>query len=57
MNVIQAFVPPEIVKTFATFLKFYYIAHWNIITDDSLNQLNVALCKFHKSCWVFLGTV
>ena len=57
MNAIQAFVPPEIVKTFAAFLEFYYIAHRNIITDDSLNQLNVALCKFHESRRVFLGTV
>ena len=57
MNVIQAFVPPEIVKTFAAFLEFYYIARRNVITDDSLNQLNAALYKFHESRRVFLGTV
>ena len=57
MNTIQAFVPPKIVKTFATFLKFYYITRRNVITDDSLNQLNATLYKFHKSRWVFLGTV
>ena len=57
MNAIQAFVPPKIVKTFATFLKFYYIARRNVITDDSLNQLNAALYKFHESHWVFLGMV
>ena len=57
MNVIQAFVPPKIVKTFATFLKFYYIACRNVITDDSLNQLNATLYKFYESRWVFLGTV
>ena len=57
MNAIQAFVPPEIVETFAAFLEFYYIACRNIITEDSLEQLNVALRKFHNARQVFSGTV
>jgi hypothetical protein len=57
MNAIQAFVPSEIVKTFAAFLNFCYIARRNIITDDSLEQLNVALHNFHESRQVFSGTV
>ncbi|KAF9644451.1 hypothetical protein BDM02DRAFT_3072202, partial [Thelephora ganbajun] len=57
MNAIQAFVPPMIVETFATFLEFYYIACCNVITEDSLEQLSVALQKFHKARQVFSGTV
>ena len=57
MNAIEAFVPPEIVQTFAAFLEFCYIARRNIITDDSLEQLKVALHKFHQSRQVFSGTV
>lgn len=57
MNAIQAFVPPAIVKTFSTFLEFCYIARRNIITEDSLEQLNVALQKFHEARQVFSGTV
>jgi len=57
MNAIQAFVPPDVVKTFAAFLEFYYIARRNVITDDSLEKLNAALHKFHESRNVFSGTV
>jgi hypothetical protein len=57
MNAIQAFVPSQIVKTFTTFLNFCYIARRNIITGDSLEQLNAALHKFHESRQVFSGTV
>ena len=57
MNVIQAFVPADIVKTFATFLNFYYIARRDVITEDSLKQLSVALKKFHEARQVFSGTV
>jgi len=57
MNAIQAFVPPDVVKTIAVFLEFCYIARRNIITDDSLEQLNVALQNFHNFRQVFSGTV
>ena len=57
MNAIQAFVPPDVVKTFAAFLEFCYIARRNIITDDSLEELQAALNRFHESRKVFLGTV
>ena len=57
MNAIEAFVPSEVVKTFTAFLEFCYIARRNIITDDSLEQLKVALHKFHDSRQVFSGTV
>jgi len=57
LNAIQAFVPPQIVKTIAAFLDFCYIARRDVITDDSLNQLNTALHKFHESRQIFSGTV
>ena len=57
MNTIQAFVPVQIVKTIAVFLDFCYIAHRNVITNDSLNQLSTALHKFHELHQVFSGTV
>ena len=57
MNSIEAFVPPEVVKTFAAFLEFCYIAHRNIITNNSLKELKVVLDRFHVSRQVFLGTV
>ena len=57
MNAIEAFVPPAVVKTFAAFLEFCYIARRNIITHDSLEELKVALDRFHESCQVFSGTV
>ena len=56
MNAIQAFVPAKVVKTIAAFLDFCYIARRNIITEDSLKQLNVALHEFHESRQVFSGT-
>ena len=57
MNAIEAFVPSEVVKTFAAFLEFCYIARRNIITEDSLEQLNTALSRFHQSRQVFSGPV
>ena len=57
LNAIQAFVPAQVVKTIAAFLDFCYIARRNVITDDSLDQLNTALHKFHESCQIFSGTV
>jgi hypothetical protein len=57
MNAIEAFVPSDVVKAFAAFLEFCYIARRNIITDDSLEQLKAALHEFHRARQVFSGTV
>ena len=54
---IQAFVPIAVVETFAAFLEFCYIACRNIITEDLLEQLNVALREFHEVRQIFSGTV
>ena len=48
---------PDIVQTFSTFLKFCYIACRNVITERSLEDLKVALERFHQYRVVFSGTV
>ena len=57
MNAIQCFVPAQVVETIAAFLEFCYIARRNVITEDSLAQLQVTLHKFHKARQIFAGTV
>ncbi|KAF9787407.1 hypothetical protein BJ322DRAFT_1107473 [Thelephora terrestris] len=57
MNAIQAFVPSQIVRTFSAFLEFCYIACRNIITEDSLKQLDSVLLRFHEARQIFSGTV
>ena len=57
MNAIQSFVPSQVVQTFTAFLEFCYIACCNVITEDSLKQLDIALRQFHEARQVFLGMV
>lgn len=57
MNAIEGFVPPDIIRTFTAFLDFCYIARRNVITEDSLEDLNAALQRFHKYRVIFSGTV
>ena len=44
---------PNIVKTFNVFLNFCYIACQNVLTDNSLNTLNVMLGWFYHYCEIF----
>src|SRR5437773_319106 len=44
------------VQCFSAFLNFCYIAQRNAITSDALDQLNVALARFHIHREVFVGT-
>ena len=57
MNAIEAFVPHDVVRTFSSFLEFCYIARRDVITDDSLKQLDLALKRFHQARMIFSGTV
>jgi hypothetical protein len=57
LNAIEGFVPLDIIRTFAAFLEFCYIARRNVITEDSLNALNTALQRFHQYRVIFSGTV
>ncbi|KAF8833516.1 hypothetical protein BDN67DRAFT_985983 [Paxillus ammoniavirescens] len=53
---IEGHVPTDIVRTFCAFLEFCYIARRNVITEDSLAQLEDALDCFHHYCTVFQTT-
>jgi len=57
LNAIEGFVPLDIIRTFAAFLDFCYIARCNVITEDLLKDLNSALQRFHRYRVVFSGTV
>ena len=50
MNVLEGYVPSDIIKTFNAFLDLCYIAHQNILTEDSLDALDTALERFHHYC-------
>ena len=45
------------IRTFAAFLKFCYIACRNVINEDSLKALKAALHRFHQFHTVFSGPV
>ncbi|KAI6100074.1 hypothetical protein EDD16DRAFT_1697264 [Pisolithus croceorrhizus] len=47
-------VPCDIVWTFRTFLEFCYIVQQNVITEDMLSDLKMALDCFHRYCENFL---
>lgn len=53
MNVLEGYVPPDIIKTFNLFLDFCYIARQSILTEDSLNALDTALERFHHYREIF----
>jgi len=57
LNAIEGFVPLDVVRTFAAFLEFCYIARRNVITERSLDDLKAALERFHQYRVVFSGTV
>ena len=56
VNVIEGLVPTDITKTFNAFLNFCYIAHQNVITEESLNALDTALRRFHHYWDIFQTT-
>ena len=52
-TVLEGFVPINIIKTFAAFLNFCYIARLDTITTTSLKALDDALGKFHHHRKIF----
>ncbi|EMD36485.1 hypothetical protein CERSUDRAFT_95785 [Gelatoporia subvermispora B] len=50
---IVGYVPDNIVKTFAAFLNFCYLARHNVFTDSTLDRLDKALKRFHKYRTIF----
>ncbi|KAH7904887.1 hypothetical protein BJ138DRAFT_1118986 [Hygrophoropsis aurantiaca] len=50
---IEGHVPPDVVRTFRAFLEFCYLVRRNIITEDTLVQIEDALNRFHHYRKVF----
>ena len=53
MNALEGYVPVDITKTLKAFLDFCYIARQNVLTEDSLDALDVALERFHHYREIF----
>ena len=50
---LEGHVPDNVIRTFCAFFEFCYIVRRNIITDDTLVELQDALSRFHWYCEVF----
>ncbi|KAG2153850.1 hypothetical protein DEU56DRAFT_868451 [Suillus clintonianus] len=50
---IEGHVPEDMVCTFRALLEFCYLVRCNIITEDTLNQVQAALRRFHQYRKVF----
>lgn len=53
MSALEGYIPSDIIKTLNAFLNFCYIARQNVLTEDSLNALNIALERFHHYREIF----
>ena len=53
MNALEGFVPPDLTRSFNAFLDFCYTARKNVLTEDSLNLLDIALKRFHQYREIF----
>ena len=53
LNALEGYVPVDITKTLKAFLNFCYIACQNILTEDSLDALDIALKRFHHYHEIF----
>ena len=50
---LEGHVPDNVIHTFCAFFEFCYIVRQNIITDDTLVELQDALSRFHQYHEVF----
>ncbi|KAI6154599.1 hypothetical protein BKA82DRAFT_4347529 [Pisolithus tinctorius] len=50
---IEGYVPQYVVFTFRAFLEFCYLVHWNVITQQTLVEIDDALRRFHLYREVF----
>ena len=53
MNTLEGYVHVDIIKTLNTFLDFCYITHQNVLSEASLDALDVALGRFHHYREIF----
>ncbi|KAG1866814.1 hypothetical protein F4604DRAFT_1881698 [Suillus subluteus] len=56
---IEGHVPTDVIRTFRAFLEFCYLVRRNVITEDTISQIEDALCRFHhyRSIFLRLGVV
>jgi hypothetical protein len=50
---LQGHLPGDVLRTFSSFLDFYYIARRDVITEDDLDELDDAISQFHSFRDVF----
>ncbi|KAG1849689.1 hypothetical protein DFJ58DRAFT_716906 [Suillus subalutaceus] len=53
---IEGHVPQDVIRAFRALLDFCYLVHCNIITEDSLLQIEDALSRFHHYRKIFRTT-
>ncbi|KIM58835.1 hypothetical protein SCLCIDRAFT_27705 [Scleroderma citrinum Foug A] len=53
---IEGHIPGDIVQTLHAFLEFCYIVHRNVITEDTLEELEDTLDQFHQYREIFQDT-
>ncbi|KIJ09956.1 hypothetical protein PAXINDRAFT_16993 [Paxillus involutus ATCC 200175] len=56
INAIEGYVLDDMVRAFCAFLEFCYIARHDIITEDTLKDLDDALNRFHEYREIFVST-
>jgi hypothetical protein len=50
---IEGHIPQDMVRAFRALLEFCYLVQHNVITEDTLTQIQDALCRFHQYRKVF----
>ncbi|KAG1882265.1 hypothetical protein F4604DRAFT_1879625 [Suillus subluteus] len=50
---IEGHVPQDMVRAFRALLEFCYLVRHNVVTEDTLNQIQDALCRFHQYRKIF----
>ena len=56
VTALEGFVPVDITKTLTAFLDFCYIARQDVLTDASLDTLDLSLARFHHYRKIFQET-
>jgi len=53
---IKSYISIDIIWTFRAFLEFCYLVCQNVITEDTITDINNALNCFHQYCEIFHST-
>ncbi|KAG1809453.1 hypothetical protein EV424DRAFT_1543029 [Suillus variegatus] len=56
---IEGHIATDVICTFCTFLEFCYLVQGNVITEDTISQIEDALHRFHhyRSIFLWLGVI